>query len=193
MAPLWTPSAERIARARLTHFMRHVAATRGADCRDYEELYDFSIRRPEDFWRAVWEFCEVIGESGERAAIHMDRMPGAEFYPDGRLNFAENVLRQRGTGPALIFNGENQVHRTISHDELREDVGRFGAALAAASIGAVWSSGSPDFGVQGLLDRFGQIEPRVLIAADGYFYGGKTHDIRPRLAEAPKGRPTGQP
>ena len=216
MAPLWTPSAERIARARLTHFMRHVAATRGADCRDYEELYDFSIRRPEDFWRAVWEFCEVIGESGERAAIHMDRMPGAEFFPDGRLNFAENVLRQRGTGPALIFNGENQVHRTISHDELREDVGRFGAALraagiragdrvaaylpnmpeaiiaslAAASIGAVWSSCSPDFGVQGLLDRFGQIEPRVLIAADGYFYAGKIHDIRSRVVDALAQLPT---
>jgi acetoacetyl-CoA synthetase len=141
-------------------------------------------------------------------AVDMDRMPGAQFFPDARLNFAENVLRQSGSGPALIFNGENQRHRTISHDELRSEAARFAsalraagitagdrvggyipnlpeamiAALGAASIGAVWSSCSPDFGVKGVLDRFGQIEPRVLVASDGYFYSGKTHDIRPKIA-----------
>ena len=135
-------------------------------------------------------------------------MPGAQFFPDARLNIAENVLRQSGSGPALIFNGENQRRRTIGHDDLRAEVGRFAsalraagiepgdriggyipnlpeaiiAALGAAAIGAVWSSCSPDFGVQGVLDRFGQIEPRVLVASDGYFYGGKIHDIRPKLA-----------
>ena len=216
MAPLWTPSAERIERARLTQFIAHVAREWGADVRTYGELYEFSIGRPEDFWRAVWDFCEVIGEPGERVAVDMHKMPGARFFPDGRLNFAENVLRQRGNGPALIFNGENRRRRTLTHDELREQVGRFAsalraagiragdrvaaylpnmpeaiiAALAAASIGAVWSSCSPDFGVQGLLDRFGQIEPRVLIAADGYFYAGKTHDIRPRVIEALAHLPT---
>ena len=216
MPPLWIPSAERIERARLTQFMGHVATGWGADVRDYDELYEFSIGRPEDFWRAVWDFCEVIGEPGERVAVHMDRMPGAEFFPDSRLNFAENVLRQRGSGPALIFNGENQRRQTLTHDELRDEVGRVAsalraagiqagdrvaaylpnmpeamvAALAAATIGAVWSSCSPDFGVQGLLDRFGQIEPRILIAADGYFYAGKTHDIRPRVIEALTQLPT---
>ena len=210
MPPLWTPSRERIQHARLTHFMRHVERQWGITASDYDTLYDFSITRPEDFWLSVWEFCGVIGEPGERVAIGMDRMPGARFFPDARLNFAENVLRQRGSGPALVFNGENQRRRTLSHDELRDEVGRCAsalraagiqagdrvaayipnmpeaiiAALAAAAIGAVWSSCSPDFGVQGLLDRFGQIAPRVLIAADGYFYGGKTHDIRPRIAAA---------
>ena len=210
MPPLWSPSRERIERARLTHFMRHVAERWGVRVSDYDALYAFSITRPADFWRSVWDFCRIIGEPGERAAIHLDRMPGAEFFPDARLNFAENVLRQRGSGPALIFNGENERRRTLSHDELRDEVGRVASALraagigagdrvaayipnmpeaiigslAAASIGAVWSSCSPDFGVQGLLDRFGQIEPRILIAADGYFYGGKTHDTRPRIAAA---------
>ena len=216
MAPIWTPSAERIERARLTQFMGHVAIEWDAEVRNYAELYEFSIGRPEDFWRAVWDFCAVIGEPGERVAVHLDRMPGAEFFPDARLNFAENVLRQQGSGPALIFNGENQRRRTLTHDELRDEVGRFASALrsagieagdrvaaylpnlpeaiiaslAAASIGAVWSSCSPDFGVQGLLDRFGQIEPRVLIAADGYFYGGKTHDSRPRVIDALAQLPT---
>ena len=210
MSPLWSPSPERIERARLTHFMRHVGAQWGVTVDDYAALYAFSIDRPEEFWRSVWDFCEVIGDSGQRVAVDMDRMPGARFFPDARLNFAENVLRQRGSAPAIIFNGENQRRQMLSHDQLRLEVARFAsalratglqagdrvaaylpnlpeaiiAALAAASIGAVWSSCSPDFGVQGLLDRFGQIAPRVLIAADGYFYGGRTHDIRPRIAAA---------
>ncbi|HVL66588.1 MAG TPA: acetoacetate--CoA ligase [Vicinamibacterales bacterium] len=207
-APLWTPSPDRIARARLTQFMRHVAERWALDVPDYRALYDFSIARPEAFWRAVWDFCGVIGDPGERVAIDMDRMPGARFFPDARLNFAENVLRQAGPGPALVFNGENQRRRTVSHDELRAAVARFAsalreagirpgdrvagyipnmpeavvAALGAAAVGAVWSSCSPDFGVQGVLDRFGQIEPRILVACDGYFYGGRTHDVRGKVA-----------
>jgi acetoacetyl-CoA synthetase len=206
--PLWTPSPERIERARLTRFMRHLARTEGATFTSYDPLYEFSVTEPETFWRAVWDFCGIIGEPGNRVAIDLDRMPGARFFPDASLNFAENVLRQRGPGPALIFNGENRTRRIVTHDELRESVGRFAAALraagiragdrvggyipnmpeaiiaslGAATIGAVWSSCSPDFGVQGVLDRFGQIEPRVLVASDGYFYGGKVHDIRPKIA-----------
>jgi acetoacetyl-CoA synthetase len=205
--PLWTPSAERVARARLTHFIRHVRERWAVEVSDYRSLYDFSITRPE-FWLSVWEFCGVIGEPGGRIVVDPERMPGAQFFPDARLNFAENVLRQSGSGPALIFHGEQQCHRTMSHDDLRAEVARFAsalrsagivagdrvagyvpnlpeaiiAALGAASIGAVWSSCSPDFGVQGVLDRFGQIEPRVLVASDGYFYGGRTYDIRPRIA-----------
>jgi acetoacetyl-CoA synthetase len=216
MEPLWTPSPERIARARLTHFLRHVEQRWAVKAADYDAVYEFSIARPADFWRSVWDFCGIIGDPGDRAAIHLDRMPGAAFFPDARLNFAENLLRQQGSGPAIIFNGENQRRRTLSHDELRDEVGRLASALraagiragdrvaayipnlpeaiigalAAASIGAVWSSCSPDFGVQGLLDRFGQIEPRILIAADGYFYGGRTHDIRPRIAAALEQLPT---
>ena len=206
--PLWTPSPERIERARLTRFMRHLARTEGQSFTSYDPLYRFSITEPETFWKAIWDFCGIIGEPGDHVAVDMDRMPGARFFPDGSLNFAENVLRQRGAGAALIFNGENRTRRIVTHDELRENVGRFAAALraagvgagdrvggyipnmpeaivaalGAAAIGAVWSSCSPDFGVQGVLDRFGQIEPRVLVASDGYFYGGKVHDIRPKIA-----------
>ncbi|HVH55817.1 MAG TPA: acetoacetate--CoA ligase [Vicinamibacterales bacterium] len=206
-SPLWTPSPESVERARITHFMRHLR-DRGAHVSDYRSLYDFSITQPLEFWRAVWDFCGIIGHRGERIAIGMERMPGAQFFPDARLNFAENVLRQRGSGDALVFNGENQRHRILSHDELRAEVGRFAAglhaagvragdrvgayipnmpeamiaSLGAATIGAVWSSCSPDFGVQGVLDRFGQIEPRVIVASDGYFYAGRVHDIRPKLA-----------
>ena len=207
-APLWTPSAERVARSRITHFMRHVADRWQVDVADYPRLYTWSIERPLDFWTAVWDFCGVIGAQGNRVAIDMDTMPGAEFFPDARLNFAENVLRQRGSGPALLFNGENQRRRTVSHDDLRAEVARFAAALrragirpgdrvggyianlpeaiiaalGAAAVGAVWSSCSPDFGVQGVLDRFGQIEPRLLVVCDGYLYAGQTHEILSKVA-----------
>jgi acetoacetyl-CoA synthetase len=215
-APLWTPSPERIARARLTHFQQQVERQWGAAVPDYRSLYSFSIERPGDFWRSVWDFCAIVGDPGERNVVDLDKMPGARFFPDARLNFTENVLRQRGSGPALIFNGEGQRQRTVTHDELRTEVAQFAnalraagiragdrvagylpnmpeaivAALGAAAIGAVWSSCSPDFGVQGVLDRFGQIEPRVLVAADGYFYGGKTHDLRGKAADAVRQLPT---
>ena len=207
--PLWTPSAERIAHARLTAFMRAVNAAHGIDAHTYDDLYRFSIARPADFWRTVWEDCGVIGDMGDRVALDLDRMPGARFFPGARLNFAENVLRRRDDSPAIIFNGEGKPHRTLSHAQLFASVCRFAAALrragigpgdrvagfmpnlpetmvaalGAAAVGAVWSSCSPDFGAQGVLDRFGQIAPRVLIAADGYFYGGKTHAVLSRTGE----------
>ena len=207
-APLWTPSPERIARARLTHFQQQVERQWGAVVTDYPALYAVSIDRPEAFWRSVWDFCGIIGEPGARVVTDLDKMPGARFFPDACLNFTENVLRQRGDGAALVFNGEGQRQRTVSHDELRREVAQFAgalralgiragdrvagyvpnmpeaivAALGAAALGAVWSSCSPDFGVQGVLDRFGQIEPRVLVTVDGYFYGGKTHDLRPKVS-----------
>jgi len=155
---------------------------------------------------------------GTRIVVDLERMPGAQFFPDARLNFAENVLRRRDDSPAIVFNAEGRRRRTLSHAELYAEVSRFAAALrragiqpgdrvagfvpnmpeaiiaslAAATVGAVWSSCSPDFGVQGVLDRFGQIEPRVLIAADGYFYAGKTHDLLPRIAEIARALPTVQ-
>ena len=214
--PLWTPSAERIARARITAFMRHVEGRWGIQVPDYRTLYNFSIERPEAFWRSVWDFCGVLGEPGDRVATDLDRMPGARFFPDARLNFTSNLLRQSGNGAALVFDGEGRRHRTVSHDELRVEVARFASALrssgvqagdrvaayipnmpeaiiamlGAAAVGAVWSSCSPDFGIQGVVDRFGQIEPKVLIAVDGYFYGGKTHDLRGKVASVLHQLPT---
>ena len=207
--PLWQPSPERIASARLTAFMRHVAQHGGTACSDYDTLYRWSVGQPAAFWRAVWDFCGVIGEPGGTVLQHAGRMPGARWFPDARLNYAENLLRQDGDGDAIVFRGENRVASRISHDELRHEVSRFAQALraagirpgdrvagympnlpgtviamlAASSLGAVWSSCSPDFGVQGVVDRFGQIAPRILIAADGYFYNRNTIDNLPRLKE----------
>jgi acetoacetyl-CoA synthetase len=216
MDPLWTPSEERIARARLTAFMRDLGQSRGRRFRTYEELYRFSVEDPAGFWRAAWEFCGIRGWMGNRVVADLDRMPGARFFPEARLNFAENILRRRDDLPAIIFNGEGRRHRTLTHAQLFDAVARCAAALrraglrpgdrvggylpnlpetivaavASAAIGAVWSSCSPDFGVQGVLDRFGQIEPRVLVGVDGYFYGGKTHDVRQKFAEVARALPS---
>jgi acetoacetyl-CoA synthetase len=214
--PLWAPSPERIARAKLTAFTR--VAERRFEQRfpDYASLYRFSIERPADFWRAVWDFTRVRGSMGERILEHQDRMPGAQFFPDARLNFAENLLRRRDGATAVVFNGEGRVQRSLTFAELfaqvcgvavalKEAGIRPGdrvagfvpnipeaivAALGAAALGAVWSSCSPDFGVQGVIDRFGQIQPRVLLSADGYFYGGRVHDSLERLAEIRRLLPT---
>src|SRR5688572_8225811 len=174
--PLWTPSPERLARAALTRF---------GDGLPYEALYARSVERPLEFWDAMWDFGGVIGDKGARIAIDMDRMPGARFFPDARLNFAENVLRGDGNGEAIVYRSESGVARTITWRQLRDETAAFAAALrtagirpgdrvaaylpnvpeaivgvlGTASVGAVWSSCSPDFGVQGVLDRFGQIEP----------------------------------
>ncbi len=207
--PLWTPSPARIAGARLTAFAGAIRDAHGLDLPDYEALWRFSVERPADFWTAVWDFCGIRGDRGERAVVALDRMPGARFFPDATLNFAGNVLRRRDDTPALIFNGESVRRRTVSHAQLYTEVRRFAAALTraglqpgdrvagympnmpeaivaalgTAAIGAVWTSCSPDFGVQGVLDRFGQTTPRVLVAPDGYFYAGRAHALLPRLPE----------
>jgi len=207
--PLWRPSPARAADANLTHFMAEARRRWGIPAPDYPALYQWSITKPEQFWSSVWDFCGVIGERGGETVLEDgNRMPGAKWFPRARLNFAENLLRRRDAAPALVFRGENRVTRTLSHAELNDEVSRFAQALrgagvgagdrvagylpnmpeaviamlGATSLGAVWSSCSPDFGVQGVLDRFGQIEPRVLIAADGYWYNGKPIDCLDKLA-----------
>jgi len=213
--PLWTPSPERISSANLTRFSR-LAAGGGAAARDYRELYDWSVGRPLEFWDAMWDFGGIRGEKGSRVAIDMDRMPGAQFFPDATLNFAGNALVREGSDAAIIYRCEDGRSRTLSWNALRSEVAAFAAALrahgiragdrvatylpntpeaivgvlGAASVGAVWSSCSPDFGVQGVLDRFGQIQPRILLAADRYVYGGKTFDQRPKIADVVSQLPT---
>jgi len=208
-APLWQPTPERIARSRITAFMDRARADHGASLRDYPDLHRWSIDRPEAFWSAVWSFAEVVGERGEVALRDGDKMPGARWFPEARLSFAENLLRRRDDAPALIFRGEDGARRVLAHAELYAQVSRLTAALrawgvapgdrvagflpncpeavvamlATASLGAIWSSCSPDFGTRGVLDRFGQIEPRVLFAADGYRYGGKSFDSLERVAD----------
>jgi acetoacetyl-CoA synthetase len=188
----------------------------GQEFPDYTGLHRFSIQRPGDFWDAMWDTGGIRGSKGERLTDRLDSMTGARFFPEATLNFAENLLRRRDNATAIIFNGEQRVQRSLTFAELHAQACGFAAALrsagvragdrvaafipnvpeavvaalGAAAIGAVWSSCSPDFGVQGVLDRFSQIEPKVLLSADGYFYGGRTHDSLERLAEVHRGLPT---
>ncbi|MCC7080792.1 MAG: acetoacetate--CoA ligase [Burkholderiales bacterium] len=216
-APLWQPAPAITARANLSAFTRLVNARHGLDCADYETLWRWSIDYRDQFWQAIWDFCGVIAARGaERVVVDADAMPGARWFPGARLNFAENLLRRRDEATALIFRGEDRIASKVSFAELHTEVSRLAQALrdagvqpgdrvaaympnipgtviamlAAASIGAVFSSCSPDFGVQGVLDRFGQIEPRILFAADGAFYGGKMIDTIDRVAEIARQLPS---
>jgi len=207
---LWRPSPDRKAAALLTAFIDRVNRDNSLRLNDMESLWHWSVETPAAFWRAVWDFCDIIGDGpGEAVVDDPDRMPGARWFPQARLNYAENCLRRDDAGDALVFWGEDKIKRRLSWRDLNRLVARLAAAmrhsgigvgdrvaglmpnlpetiaamLAAASIGAVWSSASPDFGTAGVLDRFGQIGPKLLISVDGYWYNGKGHDIRPKLAE----------
>jgi len=207
-APLWTPSPERVAETALRRFMDFLGERVGRRFADYADIHAFSIAEREAFWSALWDFCGVIGEKGERVLVD-DRMPGARFFPDARLNFAENLLRRNGASEAMVFRGEDGSSLRLTWADLHALVSRLqqwlaaqgvgvgdrvaammpnrpetiAAMLATASLGATWSSCSPDFGVQGVIDRFGQIEPKVFIAIDGYFYAGKRLDLTDKVRE----------
>jgi acetoacetyl-CoA synthetase len=207
---MWTPSPQRIAQATITDFARRVSAETGTELPDYAALWRWSVANKEAFWRALWDYAGVVGVRGERTLLDGDRMPGARWFPDARINFAENLLARRpadDAGDALVFRGEDKVARRVSHAELVAAVSRVAAALramgvragdrvagylpnmpeaiiamlGASSLGAIWSSCSPDFGVQGVLDRFGQIEPRVVFTVDGYWYNGKPQPLAERI------------
>ncbi|MEZ5590748.1 MAG: acetoacetate--CoA ligase [Gammaproteobacteria bacterium] len=211
---LWQPDSQRVQNANITAFKTQLEQNQQLQLPDYAALHQWSVDHPAIFWQELWQFADVLGDPGATALADGDKMPGARWFPDGQLNFAENLLRahsteRRGDTDALVFWGEDQVKRRLSHRELHEQVSRLAQALkncgiqpgdrvagylpnmpetiiamlAAASLGAVWSSCSPDFGVRGVLDRFGQIEPKVLFCADGYFYNGKSHDSLAKLAD----------
>ncbi|MGH8137233.1 MAG: acetoacetate--CoA ligase [Steroidobacteraceae bacterium] len=210
MSEIWRPSAARVADANLTRFIQCVSARRGLRLRSYADLYSWSIQRPAEFWEELARFTDVRADWGTGPVLeHAERMPGARFFPNACLNFAENLLRFRDEQPALVFRNERGLRRELSFRQLYDDVGRVAdglrsagvvagdrvagflpnvpeatiAMLAAASLGAVWSCCSADFGVRGVLDRFGQITPKVLFTADGYFYAGKTIDSLASIAE----------
>jgi acetoacetyl-CoA synthetase len=207
---MWTPSEARISQTRLNAFSSWLSSRTGKALTSYEKLHAWSIDNPAEFWSALWDFTEISGEKGDPPFLtDAGKMPGAQFFPNARLNFAESLLKHGSSGTALVFWGEDKVKRRLTWDELRLEVAQAAKALreagvaagdrvaamlpnmpeaiisllATASIGAVWSSCSPDFGVQGVLDRFGQIEPKVLIACDGYYYNGKAIDVSDKLAE----------
>jgi acetoacetyl-CoA synthetase len=207
--PIWSPDAKRIAAANLSRFAALVRERHGAPTDDYRSLWRWSVERREDFWQAVVDFTGICIERGEAPLLqNRDRLPGAIWFGDSRLNFAENLLARADDAPALVFHNERGTRRVLTFAELHEEAGRIAsglralgvgpgdrvagylpnipeavvAMLATTSLGAVWTSCSPDFGIAGVLDRFGQVEPKVLFAADGYFYAGKTLDSEPTLA-----------
>ena len=209
--PLWQPSEKRIADANLTRFISAIADDWGFRAEGFDALHRWSVAEKEKFWRSVWSFTGVVAETqGAVALADGTAMPGAKWFPEARLNFAENLLRRRDDGPAIIFRGEDRVRRSISRSELYDLVSRIAQALeaegvgvgdrvagylpnipeavaamlAASSLGAIWSSCSPDFGLTGILDRFGQIEPKVLFTSDGYFYNGTWNETLGRAREA---------
>jgi len=222
MSEIWRPSAARVADTNLTRFMDRLNTRKGLRLRDYGDLYTWSTEEPAEFWREFAGFAGVLAEWGTGPAIANDsgepstQMPGARFFRDARLNFAENLLRYDDEQPALVFRNERGTRRVLSYRELRATVARIadglrGAGvvpgdrvaafmpnlpetmigmLATASLGATWSSCSPDFGVHGVVDRFGQIAPKVLLTADGYFYAGKTLDSLSSMGEVLKHLPS---
>jgi acetoacetyl-CoA synthetase len=201
--PIWTPPAGRVAASNLTRFAAFAREQYGAPAGDYASLWRWSVDERERFWSAVMEFAGVLHTPGTAPVLqHRDRMPGAVWFEDTRLNFAENLLARDDSHVALVFCNERGTRRELSYRELRAEVARVAeglrqlgigpgdrvagfvpnvpeaviAMLATTSLGAAWTSCSPDFGINGVLDRFGQVAPRVLFTADGYFYNGKTID-----------------
>ncbi|ULJ70907.1 MULTISPECIES: acetoacetate--CoA ligase [Rhizobium] len=206
--PLWVPSKESIEASPMHAFVQRCNAEFGQEFETYLDLHAWSIDEPEKFWTSVWAFCGVKGEQGARALADGDLMLKARFFPDAKLNFAENLLSSEGPADAIVFRGEDKVEYRWSWDRLHALVSQLQQAyralgigegdriaammpnmpetvacmLAAASIGAIWSSCSPDFGEQGVLDRFGQIGPKLFIACDAYWYGGKLQDVKAKVA-----------
>jgi acetoacetyl-CoA synthetase len=207
---MWEPSQALIEEANVTAFARRAIRRWKLGLNTYPDFYAWSVDRPEQFWDSVWDSCGVIAsKKGARVLVDGERMPGARWFPEARLNFAENMLRRRDAADAFVFWDETGFRRRISHAELHSEVSRVAQAmraeglvagdrvaafipnmpetavlaLAAISIGAVWSSCSPDFGSAGVLDRFGQTGPKLLFCADGYLYNGKAHDSLARVQE----------
>lgn len=207
--PLWQPTPQAIAAAPVTKFMSYCAGRHNRVFDDYDAFHRWSVDAPGDFWGALWAFCDVTGEQGTRALVEEGDMLAARFFPDASLNFAENLIGQHRDGLAMVFRAEDRFEARWSWHRLRDTVSRLqqaflkqgiepgdriaammpnmpetvAAMLAAASIGAVWSSCSPDFGVAGVLDRFGQIEPKLFICCDGYWYNGKLQDVGDKAGE----------
>ena len=208
--PIWTPSDEAVQASNLTQFTRQAARSSGRDFPNYDALHDWSISDAGAFWTEVWRFTDIqASRSADAPVQHLDRWPGARWFEGAQLNYAENLLRHNDQRTALISYSETGERREISHAELRRcalalagQLAALGvepgdrvagwlpngieaviAMLATAALGGVWSSCSPDFGVEGALDRFGQIEPKLLFACDGYHYNGKAFDIRAKVTE----------
>ena len=210
MQALWQPSAEQIDNSHMRRFQQQLESNLNLSFGDYEQLHRWSIDSPEQFWEQLWHYTDIRSSQPYTSVLkHGDRFPGAQWFEGAKLNFAENLLRNRSDKTAIVARLENGARRTLSYRELYTQVAQLAAALrsagvaagdrvagfmpnvpetivamlATSSIGAIWSSCSPDFGINGVMDRFGQIEPKVLFACDGYYYNGKTIDSTQRIGQ----------
>jgi len=206
---LWEPSQERVESSQIWQFTQSLNSRYDLSLSSYSELYDWSINNIPSFWENIWEFSDVIHSTSYSEVVDdIHKMPGAKWFSGARLNFAENLLRHRDDRVAIHFRGEDQIKSQLSYAELYRKVEQLAHSLreigvkpgdrvaalmpnlpetligmlATTSIGAVWSSTSPDFGIKGVLDRFQQINPKVVIAADGYLYGGKYFNTIDKLS-----------
>jgi len=214
---LWEPSKERISNSNMKRFMDIINQKHGKSFLEYKDLYQWSVENIPDFWTSMWDFAGIIASKPyDRVIDDVEKMPGAKWFEGARLNFAENLLRYRDGQTALIFKGEDQDTIRMTYAELYDEVARLAASLkeagiqkgdrvvgfmpnmpqsiiamlAATSIGGVWSSCSPDFGIKGVLDRFGQIRPKVIFTANGYSFKGKRLDCLERISDILKDLPS---
>lgn len=215
--PLWTPSSQAISASNLTKFTQYAAAQTGREFADYPALHTWSVSQPEEFWQTYWAFGEIhASRPASQTVVDVDKFPGARWFPQARLNYAENLLQERSNHPAFVSILENGQRRTISYADLYDQTAAVAsqlkqlgiasgdrvagwlpnipeavvAMLATSSIGAIWSSCSPDFGASGALERFGQIEPKVLFACENYSYNGKTIDVEDKVREVARQIPS---
>jgi acetoacetyl-CoA synthetase len=217
-AVLWEPDDKTVRHARITRFMSWLAVGRGLEFGGYEDLWKWSVSQPADFWTAIWDYFEVLGDRGAGPAVAGEAMPDVRWFDGATLNYARNALRTAWTDPdrtAIIFDSERGRAGSLSYAQLASEVARVARGLrslgvgrgdrvaallpnvpeavigllAAASLGAIWSSCSPDFGARSVIDRFAQIEPKVLIACDGYGYGGKEFSRAAMLREVVEALP----
>ncbi len=200
--PIWTPSAETIETANITKFIRWLDTERNVELADYHALWQWSVTEIEAFWQAIWDYFEVTASVTATTALTARQMPGADWFPGARLNYAENVFAKMIDGDTMIYTAEEGPTVTLTKADITQQVAALQATmrnlgvgmgdrvvaylpnipeaiigcLAAVGLGAIWSSASPDFGARSVLDRFGQIEPKLLLAVDGYMYNGRNFD-----------------
>ena len=214
---LWSPSDERIHTSQMYKFIKVINKKYNINIQNFTNLHTWSIENKANFWSAVWDFFGVIGSKGLEPYIDpINQMPGSKFFPNGSINYAENMLSGDVSGPAIIFKSEDKIRKEVSWKELKAQVAaaanflkkegitkgdRVAAympnmpetvvmMLATSSIGAIFSSASPDFGVEGVLDRFGQIEPKILLTTDGYWYNSKEINITNKVIDVVKSLPS---
>ena len=214
---LWSPSDERLKSSQMYKFIKFINEKNNVNIQNFTDLHTWSIEDKANFWSAIWDFFCVIGSKGMKPYINpINKMPGSKFFPNGKVNYAENMLSGDALGPAIVFKSEDKIRKEVSWKELKAQVAALAnflkiqgvtkgdrvagympnmpetviIMLATSAIGAIFSSASPDFGVEGVLDRFGQIEPKILLITDGYWYNGKEINITKKVIEVVEALPS---